>query len=140
MVAGGLVLVAATTAGAVIVSQEPPPCAGAAAPMRATWDDTRRDTVRDAFVPREKADGEATFGRVVAALDEWTESWTAERTEYPRDVAEAALAHAVQGVEAVYRRSDLFNKRGRRPWASVNLRWNNCRPRRIARAGSRAIR
>ena len=39
--------------------------------------------------------------------------WAADMTAYPRDVAEAALAHAVQGVEAVYRRTDLFNKRGR---------------------------
>lgn len=39
--------------------------------------------------------------------------WAADQTAYPRDVAEAALAHAVQGVEAVYRRTDLFNKRAR---------------------------
>lgn len=39
--------------------------------------------------------------------------WAADQTAYPRDVAEAALAHAVQGVEAVYRRSDLFNKRAK---------------------------
>jgi len=39
--------------------------------------------------------------------------WAADMTAYPRDVAEAALAHAVQGVEAVYRRTDLFNKRAR---------------------------
>lgn len=37
--------------------------------------------------------------------------WAADQTAYPRDVAEAALAHAVQGVEAVYRRTDLLNKR-----------------------------
>jgi tetratricopeptide (TPR) repeat protein/predicted Ser/Thr protein kinase len=97
VVAGGLVLVAATMAGAVIVAQEPPPCAGAAAPMRAAWDDTRRDTVRDAFVPREKADGEATFGRVVAALDEWAESWTAERTE----ACEAARVRGEQSEDVL---------------------------------------
>lgn len=39
--------------------------------------------------------------------------WAADQTAYPRDVAEAALAHAIQGVEAVYRRTDLFNKRAR---------------------------
>ncbi|TAL73901.1 MAG: site-specific integrase [Rhodanobacter sp.] len=39
--------------------------------------------------------------------------WAADQTAYPRDVAEAALAHAVQGVEAVYRRTDLLNKRAR---------------------------
>jgi len=38
--------------------------------------------------------------------------WAAEQTNFPREVAEAALAHAVQSrVEAAYRRSDLFDKR-----------------------------
>lgn len=38
--------------------------------------------------------------------------WTAERTNYPREVAEAALAHVVENkVEAAYLRSDLFDKR-----------------------------
>ena len=40
--------------------------------------------------------------------------WTAERTSYPREVAEMALGHAVgDKVEAAYRRSDLFEKRRR---------------------------
>lgn len=40
--------------------------------------------------------------------------WTAERTSYPREVAEMALAHAVSDkVEAAYRRGDLFDKRRR---------------------------
>ena len=38
--------------------------------------------------------------------------WAAERTEFPREVAEAALAHIVSNqVEAAYRRGDLFEKR-----------------------------
>ncbi|MBI1272478.1 MAG: tyrosine-type recombinase/integrase [Alphaproteobacteria bacterium] len=38
--------------------------------------------------------------------------WTAERTAYSREVAEAALAHTVGNkVEAAYRRGDLFGKR-----------------------------
>ena len=38
--------------------------------------------------------------------------WAAERTNFPREVAEAALAHAIDDkVEAAYRRSDLFEKR-----------------------------
>jgi len=38
--------------------------------------------------------------------------WAAERTNYPRDVAEMALAHAIADkVEAAYRRGDLFDKR-----------------------------
>ena len=38
--------------------------------------------------------------------------WAAERTAYPREVVETALAHAVENkVEAAYRRGDLFEKR-----------------------------
>src|SRR5262249_14531723 len=40
--------------------------------------------------------------------------WAAERTNFPREVAEAALAHAIDDkVEAAYRRGDLFEKRRR---------------------------
>ena len=38
--------------------------------------------------------------------------WAAERTAYPREVVEMALAHAIENkVEAAYRRGDLFEKR-----------------------------
>ena len=38
--------------------------------------------------------------------------WAAEQTNFPREVAEAALAHALKDrVEAAYRRGDLFEKR-----------------------------
>src|SRR5215472_5135254 len=38
--------------------------------------------------------------------------WAAERTNFPREVAEAALAHTIpDAVEAAYRRGDLFEKR-----------------------------
>jgi integrase len=40
--------------------------------------------------------------------------WTAERTNYPRDIAEAALAHAISDkTEAAYRRGDALDKRRR---------------------------
>ena len=40
--------------------------------------------------------------------------WAAETTGYPNHVVEMALAHAISnGVEAAYRRGDLFEKRGR---------------------------
>jgi integrase len=47
--------------------------------------------------------------------------WCAEQTNYPREVAEAALAHAVgDKVEAAYRRGDLFEKRAQlmKDWAA----------------------
>ena len=38
--------------------------------------------------------------------------WAAERTKFPNEVLEMALAHAVgDKVEAAYRRGDLFEKR-----------------------------
>ncbi|HSV81748.1 MAG TPA: integrase arm-type DNA-binding domain-containing protein [Ramlibacter sp.] len=38
--------------------------------------------------------------------------WAAERTSFPREVAEMALAHTIESkVEAAYRRGDLFEKR-----------------------------
>jgi len=40
--------------------------------------------------------------------------WAAERTSFPREVAEMALAHTIpNAVEAAYRRGDLFDKRRR---------------------------
>ena len=46
--------------------------------------------------------------------------WAAETTGYPNHVVEMALAHAISnGVEAAYRRGDLFDKRARlmQDWA-----------------------
>jgi len=51
--------------------------------------------------------------------------WAAECTDKPREVAEAALAHALESkVEAAYRRSDLFEKRRflMEDWARVASR------------------
>lgn len=48
--------------------------------------------------------------------------WAAERTSFPREVAEMALAHAIpSAVEASYRRGDLFEKRRRlmSQWAAL---------------------
>lgn len=47
--------------------------------------------------------------------------WAAERTSYPHDVCEMALAHSIGNrVEAAYRRGDLFDKRRRlmNDWAA----------------------
>jgi integrase len=38
--------------------------------------------------------------------------WAAERTNYPREVCEMALAHTIKNkAEAAYRRGDLFEMR-----------------------------
>jgi integrase len=40
--------------------------------------------------------------------------WAAEQTNFPREVAEQALAHTIgNAVEQAYRRGDLFEKRRR---------------------------
>jgi len=40
--------------------------------------------------------------------------WCAEQTNYPREVAEAALAHSLKDkTEAAYQRGDIFDKRRR---------------------------
>ncbi len=40
--------------------------------------------------------------------------WISERTNYPREVAEMTLGHAIGNkVEAAYRRGELFEKRKR---------------------------
>ncbi len=47
--------------------------------------------------------------------------WCAEHTNYPREVAEMALAHTIgNAVEAAYRRGDLFEKRRKlmQEWAN----------------------
>ena len=41
--------------------------------------------------------------------------WAAERTNFPNEVVEMALAHAIESkVRSAYRRGDLFEKRQRR--------------------------
>ena len=41
-------------------------------------------------------------------------SWAAEQTNFPREIAEAALGHVVKdGVERAYQRGDLLEKRRR---------------------------
>jgi integrase len=51
-------------------------------------------------------------------------TWAAERTNFPREVIEAALAHTIGNkVEAAYQRGDLFEKRRRlmEAWAQYCL-------------------
>ena len=48
-------------------------------------------------------------------------TWAAERTNFPREVIEAALAHTIGNkVEAAYQRGDMFEKRRRlmQQWAT----------------------
>jgi integrase len=63
--------------------------------------------------------------------------WAAERTAYPREVAEKALAHAIpDAVERAYRRGDLFDKRRAlmEAWAKY------CSPKPVERADEDVVR
>ena len=60
-------------------------------------------------------------------------TWAAERTAFPREVVEAALAHvAGNKVEAAYQRGDMFDKRRRlmNVWAEfcskITVCWRDC--------------
>ncbi len=64
-----------------------------------------------------------TQGRAVTAhgFRSSFRDWAAEQTNFPREVAEQALAHVIgDKVEAAYRRGDLFEKRARllQAWAA----------------------
>ncbi|NDB70113.1 MAG: site-specific integrase [Methylocystaceae bacterium] len=37
--------------------------------------------------------------------------WSGNETHFPREIAQASIAHTIQGVEAAYRRSDALEKR-----------------------------
>ncbi len=57
--------------------------------------------------------------------------WCAETTDYPREVAEMALAHAIGNkAEAAYRRGDLFEKRKQmmQDWADFAYVGDNATP------------
>jgi hypothetical protein len=53
-------------------------------------------------------------------------SWTTECTNFPREVAEAALAHVV-GDKVEDRRGDLFEKRGLKARSGILLLLNQHR-------------
>ena len=73
--------------------------------------------------PRGKAIRDATLSALVRQLGIGAvphgfrssfRDWASERTDHPREVIEAALAHVVRNqTEAAYARSDLFEKRRR---------------------------
>ena len=50
-------------------------------------------------------------------------TWAQDHTEYPREMAEAALAHVIGGTEGAYARGTMFEKR--REMMEVWARWLN---------------
>lgn len=83
-------------------------------------DATLNAVIRRMHTRKHEADGigwiEPSTGRQIVqhGFRSTFRDWAAERTSYPRELAEMALAHAAKGtVEAAYFRSDLFDKRRR---------------------------
>jgi integrase len=69
-----------------------------------------RPVSKNIVLRRMKATADADV--TVHGLRSTFRDWAAERTSFPREVAEMALAHAIpNAVEAAYRRGDLFEKR-----------------------------
>jgi integrase len=72
------------------------------------------------FALRKLLDRMKITGATVHGFRSSFRDWAAECTHYPNHVVEMALAHAIgSGVEAAYRRGDLFDKRCElmRAWA-----------------------
>jgi len=66
--------------------------------------------------------------------------WCAETTNYPREVAEMALAHAIpSGVEAAHRRGDLFKKRRQLMTAWGTYCTSPRAPGEVVQIGSRSL-
>jgi integrase len=68
--------------------------------------------------------------------------WAAERTNYPREVTEMALAHRIENkAEAAYRRGDLFEKRRRmmKEWAAFCARVEHKGPTHARRRRGRSV-
>ena len=61
-------------------------------------------------VLRRMSRDDITVHRLRSTFRDW--DWAAEKTDYPRELAEIALAHTVgSAVENAYRRNDLLEKR-----------------------------
>jgi integrase len=56
-------------------------------------------------------DSAAGEGFTVHGMRSSFRDWAAEKTDFPREICEAALAHAVGGVEGAYLRTKHFDKR-----------------------------
>jgi integrase len=67
--------------------------------------------------------------------------WAGERTHFPREVAEAALAHLVgDAVERAYRRGDALEKRRELMDAWANFLEQHARNNVVSLPGSRTLK
>jgi integrase len=99
---------------AVAILRELPRESDAVFPGRSAGGFTNQDTMADVLAKLRPA-------LTVHGFRSTFRDWAAETTGYPNHVLEMALAHAIpNGVEAAYRRGDLFEKRRRlmTDWAS----------------------
>lgn len=74
----------------------------------------KKDSTLSNMAMLELLRGMRSNGETVHGFRSSFRDWASERTAYPNEVAEMALAHAVRDqTEAAYRRGDLFEKRRR---------------------------
>ena len=93
-------------ARALALVKEQPPVAGSSYVFSAPRGGQLSDMTLSAVMRRMKVDA------VPHGFRSTFRDWCSERTAYPRDVAEMALAHTIQNkTEAAYRRGDLYDKR-----------------------------
>jgi integrase len=72
---------------------------------------TTRNTISDATMAKAMHDMDVTGVTVHGFRSSFTD-WAAEQTDFPKEVADKALAHKIpNAVEAAYRRTDFFDKR-----------------------------
>jgi integrase len=75
---------------------------------------SKKDSTLSNMAMLEMLRGMRSNGETVHGFRSSFRDWASERTAYPNEVAEMALAHAVRDqTEAAYRRGDLFEKRRR---------------------------
>ena len=91
-------------------SAEPPSLAGLAGVRRREGIETAFDVERDGLVEVLRSlrdDGSTVHGFRSSFRD-----WAAEQTDFPREVVEACLAHALgDGAELAYKRTDFLERR-----------------------------
>ncbi|MCA9712465.1 MAG: tetratricopeptide repeat protein, partial [Myxococcales bacterium] len=82
-------------------------CSGARAQLVGTWDDARRQQVRDAVLGTEHSRAAATWERIEPQLDDYADAWTRKHTE----VCEATVVRQEQTEGAMTLRMGCLRER-----------------------------
>ena len=120
--------------------------------LRAYWRARRGDDALVFSIKGQKPLSDMTLSTLLRSLDVGSYTvhgfrssftdWAAERTRFPKEVADKALAHRIPDqVEAAYRRTDFFEKRGKLMTAWANyLHGQSSTKSSIRASNSRALK